>query len=188
MTVRRATRGALLIAWLVIGCTNGGGVKPLGDASTPPRSDGGVTGAGEPNETLGEATEVGRHLDCSDSATLEGEVADGSDVDFYRVIGVDTCEGHTGVSLRTAPEPGLELCMFPRCGFDPPLTLECPVSDFQLDAGGVSGCCSTGSGQLEMRVVCLSPMVSNPTEYFVSVRNGRAGSRPEPYTITWAHR
>jgi hypothetical protein len=135
----------------------GGGDAPMtGSGSTTSAAGGASTGteeqpscpdtSAEPNDTQGDATDLGSADDCDENGGYLSGVLGGGDVDWYAYAGADTfgCLVNPGRDFdATGP---VRVCAFIAC---PGLWLDCPDgTTLDLSPFGFPGCCSDTSFEL----------------------------------------
>jgi len=121
------------------------------DAGRPDCADPGP----EPNETEDDATTVTPDPPhCDDTATLSGVLAGSSDVDVFRVQGVDVCGDGLSTTLDERSLPaGVRACVFPKCAITDAPSVICQQGTRATSPNGLVGCCRTGA-TVALDVVC----------------------------------
>ncbi len=161
------------------GDTNGGGDAGKTDApSDAPKTDAGPTDAGrptctgeepEPNGSVPSARPLPAIDDCDGSgATLKGVLANATDVDYWTYHGTDKFGCVVDPTASTTSK--VRVCVYPSC-FGGQTEFKSCKKGTEADpvAGGIKGCCSDASGNVEAEFGCPLVGSSDEADVFVKV-------------------
>lgn len=177
------------------------GTAPPGPTSTPPVLDASLPddGGGSPDagpdgsSTCGDPDDVGSseptakslrtmNDDDSDGSSVSGIVNGAVDVDYYKLLALDTYGAVADPTLSFA-SPGVEICMFLSCVQGSGIDFKgCSAGSQATSDAGYQGCCLAAPGSTTLDYDCLDTTDESAVIY---IRVRQAGNACVPYMASY---
>ncbi len=130
------------------------------------------SGPGEPNDTIGQAYNLGEISDSDgDGSQVAGTMASSTDVDWYRYHGIDLT-GNVVDPTRQILSAGVRICKYIQCDNGEANDFSCPSGTTPDTASGHPGCCWMSTSPVTLDLTCGSTSLdSDNATVFIRVDN-----------------
>ena len=130
------------------------------------------SGPGEPNDTIGQAYNLGQISDSDgDGGQVQGTMSSAADIDWYKYHGVDLT-GNIVDPTRQILSAGVRICKYIQCDNGEANDFTCPASTMADTASGHPGCCWMSSAPVTLDLTCGSTALdSDNATVFIRIDN-----------------